>query len=168
MNKVPQVIVNRIKAKYPIPKRYNTPAIHDIKDLARAKREGALYGYTLLLSETSPLTEQEIIDEVEREYPMFKIDGILPDNLLNTLRSTQQEAMLKGIELGKRMEKWISVEERLPDTDRWVLVATDDKSWFVPRCYSDGSWYEYGSSCTQQHYTHWCEIPERKVTPPNK
>lgn len=71
----------------------------------------------------------------------------------------------------KVADKWIPVEERLPDPKEydWVLVnvqANEDGSYYVPRTAElrNGEWWEYGTDwkISDMHLTvtHWMPLPE--------
>lgn len=62
------------------------------------------------------------------------------------------------------MQKWIDVNERLPEEDVRVLVAITDENYkhvkkYVPKLDTDrrfdGRWVRWG-----EHITHWMPLPE--------
>ena len=61
---------------------------------------------------------------------------------------------------------WISVIERLPENDDFVIVAIKDEHGDSPYVYSDFGWYFDRAECwivdTEQrtNITHWMPLPE--------
>ena len=69
-------------------------------------------------------------------------------------------------ELLAAVPKWISVEERLPETDDFVIVAVLDERGDTPYQYTDFGWYLDAASCwivnaeQRRDITHWMPLPE--------
>lgn len=57
-----------------------------------------------------------------------------------------------------RPDGWISVKDRLPDTDREVLVYDLDFGFFVLSC--RGTKWEDLPIIFNPHVTHWRELPD--------
>lgn len=65
---------------------------------------------------------------------------------------------------------WISVKDRLPDNEWWVLVRINGKTQILPHycakmddednILDDRMWCEYGSPKTPIGITHWMNYPE--------
>lgn len=98
-------------------------------------------------------------------------------NLIETLAADRASAMqdasdfLKELnELQSRIPRWISVEERLPDTRDWVLVIGEfvpEGGWFVPQIaeYFLDSWRLDVDECSSPEdrgirVTNWMPLPE--------
>lgn len=59
---------------------------------------------------------------------------------------------------------WISVKERLPETEREVLICTERKFIYMARIYEDGEAWPVSNGCgccgKQEAFTHWMSLPE--------
>ena len=69
-------------------------------------------------------------------------------------------------ELQAQIPRWISVEERLPETDDFVIVAVLDERGDTPYQYTDFGWYLDAARCwivnaeQRRDITHWMPLPE--------
>lgn len=64
-------------------------------------------------------------------------------------------------ELDKRVPRWISVEERLPEDDSHYLVwAHDNGAEEVALYYGDGEWLTDDLENITRVVTHWMPLPE--------
>ena len=69
-------------------------------------------------------------------------------------------------ELLSKVLHWISVEERLTETDDFVIVAILDERGDTPYQYTDFGWYLDGAKCwivnaeQRRDVTHWMPLPE--------
>ena len=69
-------------------------------------------------------------------------------------------------ELLAAVPKWISVEERLPETDDFVIVAILDERGDTPYQYTDFGWYLDVAKCwivnaeQRRDVTHWMPLPK--------
>ena len=67
--------------------------------------------------------------------------------------------------LQAQMPRWISVEERLPETDDFVIVAVLDERGDTPYQYTDFGWYLDAARCwivnaeQRRDITHWMPLP---------
>ena len=65
-----------------------------------------------------------------------------------------------------KRHKWISVKERLPETDDFVIVAVLDERGDTPYQYTDFGWYLDAARCwivnaeQRRDITHWMPLPE--------
>lgn len=66
------------------------------------------------------------------------------------------------IDLEQRVPRWISVEERLPDEVKYVLVAApyEDNVLQQVAFLFKGGWYVYGAGEIAPTVTHWMPLPE--------
>lgn len=55
--------------------------------------------------------------------------------------------------------EWISVEERLPEPKKWVLVFTRHMHHPVV-CFYEDVWYFLGGFFSKGQVTHWMPLPE--------
>ena len=55
--------------------------------------------------------------------------------------------------------EWISVEERLPEPKKWVLVFTRHMNHPVV-CFYEDVWYFLGGFFSKGQVTHWMPLPE--------
>lgn len=65
-------------------------------------------------------------------------------------------------DLEQRVPRWISVEERLPDEVKYVLVAApyEDNVLQQVAFLFKGGWYVYGAGEIAPTVTHWMPLPE--------
>jgi len=91
-----------------------------------------------------------------------KIMMMMPDNM-EWFADRMNEARANGYKQGQQ-DRWISVEERLPEDGFWVLTfsagVTDDFQWDIGYWDVSGKW-----KCLGWDYpvTHWMPLP----LPPN-
>lgn len=62
-------------------------------------------------------------------------------------------------ELEKKVPKWISVEERLPDNDDYYLTYTTEYTCEVYRYDGDGEWVTAWDDTANHDITHWMPLP---------
>lgn len=116
------------------------------------------------------------LEEAAREYIRQELER---RNYINFHGSTHVEnSFLAGVEWQARQSPWISVEDRMPETNRSILIKTDHGAIFNGEYNDDHkTWYwmdgvlietldgvpSYTSMCSIQEdwkVTHWMEIPE--------
>lgn len=76
--------------------------------------------------------------------------------------------MCTGMTSLNRPDGWVSVKDRLPDTDRDVLVYTDTRDMF--RCWykpAEKHWVREGIALVED-VTHWRELPDPPRTEDSK
>lgn len=101
----------------------------------------------------------EELCDVEDWYDSSYIDGQLSahEKCMDIIRSKMDEA--KDINVPSN-DGWISVDERLPEDERMVLVTCQTKKGIrsTNRAYYDGAfWHGSGSMSS---VTAWCPLPE--------
>lgn len=76
-----------------------------------------------------------------------------------------RDIQIKKLVSEKTVPHWISVEERLPETDDWVIVAILDDRGDTPYQYADFGWYLDAARCwiinaeQRRDVTHWMPLP---------
>ena len=62
------------------------------------------------------------------------------------------------------MSEWISVKDRLPETEREILIYTDCEYIYMARMYEDGEAWPVSNGCGccgyKESFTHWMPLPE--------
>ena len=65
---------------------------------------------------------------------------------------------------GVTVQEWISVKDRLPENDQWVLCFMKDKSFGTFRVfqwnYIDWQWNDGNEWFDEKDVTHWMPLPE--------
>lgn len=100
-----------------------------------------------------------------------KLITLIQDSVGGCARHWAELIAERLIANGATLNKWIPVEESLPDPKEydWVLVnvqANEDGSYYVPRTaeYRRGEWWEYGTDwkLSDMHLTvtHWMPLPD--------
>lgn len=74
-----------------------------------------------------------LIEKLERERNVYmkKLKGVLT-NIGLTRNKAKLEAIEKAINIVKQHSDWISVDERLPEPNKLVLVAIHRPQYYVP------------------------------------
>ena len=73
-----------------------------------------------------------------------------------------QDLRRENAELRARVQKWISVDERLPENFISVLGYMTDAGEFPPvrECYTVGNAFFFPALGDVHPVSHWCEIPQ--------
>lgn len=101
----------------------------------------------------------------DRLIELFYENNVRCDQTIEGLADDVNDIVVNGVEV----QEWISVKDRLPDTDGWVLVCkktigTGYTSMAVDRCPmtvgGDRMWLaEYAT--WKQVVTHWMPLPQQ-------
>ena len=78
-------------------------------------------------------------------------------------RKEKYEALNDAIDLinnPSMLQRWISVEERLPETDIYALVYGQSYGYEVCMYYGDGEWLTRDLSNVTRLVSHWMPLPE--------
>ena len=70
------------------------------------------------------------------------------------------EAAIDLINNPSMLQRWISVEERLPETDIYALVYGQSYGCEVCMYYGDGEWLTRDLSNVTRLVSHWMPLPE--------
>lgn len=79
-------------------------------------------------------------------------------------RKEKYEALNAAIDLinnPSMLQRWISVEERLPENDDYYLTYTTEYTCEVYRYDGDGEWVTAWGDTANHDITHWMPLPER-------
>lgn len=111
------------------------------------------------------MTQEELQQAAEKEFPHEKIDTIFND-VANNLRSVWIKAITS--ETAKRYWEengWISVEDRLPNDREVVIICWVYQGVIkiTSGIYSYSGYWQHGNA-TQLEVTHWRPLPS---LPPN-
>ena len=73
-----------------------------------------------------------------------------------------QDLRRENAELRRRVQEWISVDERLPENFISVLGYMTDAGEFPPvrECYTVGNAFFFPALRDVHSVSHWCEMPE--------
>ena len=77
-------------------------------------------------------------------------------------RKEKYEALNDAIDLinnPSMLQRWISVEERLPETDIYALVYGQSYGYEVCMYYGDGEWLTRDLSNVTRLVSHWMPLP---------
>jgi hypothetical protein len=106
------------------------------------------------------MNQQEMQQLAEREYPVLSFNQVNGDStemysgFYNENVKIERAAFIKGLQTGLRMDRWVSVEERLPtkddaDKDNEVLVFTDSGDKYI-EAWDDVQYFK--------SITHWMHL----------
>lgn len=79
--------------------------------------------------------------------------------------TSHEQAYKNGYEKGKQdAMKWVSVKERLPDNEQWVLCFMENEEFGKFRVfqwsYIDWQWNDGNEWYDEEDVTHWMPLPE--------
>ena len=111
------------------------------------------------------ISRSELTESIKRQY----CTGC--DNYNGSrCRACHADDMLSLVDDTADAQRWISVEDRLPDTRDWVLVIGEfvpEGGWFIPQIaeYFLDSWRLDVDECSSPEdrgirVTHWMPLPE--------
>jgi hypothetical protein len=115
-------------------------------------------------------TQEKIKEAAEAEYPLGK-DNYKVETSRYAMQAARINAYTEGANFALSLDRWISVDEALPEPGREVLTYGAKENWNGAVMYryvgiNRTEWYmraPYDSEPLQCYTpTHWCEI-----TPPN-
>lgn len=89
------------------------------------------------------------------EY-LFRFDDQQVQNLIDWL------LLLKNYYTGGKMNNWISVKDKLPDTYTEVIVYYPPENLYIQGYFEDitNSWHEIGGNKLNISPTHWMPLPK--------
>jgi len=58
------------------------------------------------------------------------------------------------------MSEWISVKERLPESDGMCVLVWTGAAWLLARYIGEGIWHEDWAGVRPLSVTHWQPLPE--------
>lgn len=106
------------------------------------------------MADNEYIKRSEVVALIEDELRRCEI--VLEALDLASLRTKVMR--LRSADVAPRAE-WISVEERLPEPKKWVLVFTRHMHHPVV-CFYEDVWYFLGGFFSKGQVTHWMPLPE--------
>ena len=108
-------------------------------------------------SELKKKFEEMIQGKVISSWPYSIVEY---DDVMNAMQSTYNLSL---------QDKWISVDDSLPENDHWYRILTAGEHHILPHCYMDSEWWCYGSSVPgETNVSHWQPFEDLPQPPQSK